>query len=222
MDTIRQKLKNRRLFLKRDAKLERRLREDYIDNGIASLPCRVSGMEDMLSRFSVPGYETLSPEFAEYIESSAAFIPAEYPIVLEISGCRLSEEEQNLIRRTIHEDYAYELGVVQRENRRQLIVALLMFVGMIITGFLTFGVQAFTDTVIEIIYIFFWFFADLTVCYFLLDGFENRKKRLLAGRLADMTIFFSEEYDDSAVTNEDAQSVYRELEKMAEKDREEE
>ena len=57
MDTIKQKLKNRRLFLKRDAKLDKRLREDYIDNGIATLPCKVSGMDEIISHFSVPGYE---------------------------------------------------------------------------------------------------------------------------------------------------------------------
>lgn len=221
MDTIKQKIKNQHLFLKRDAKLEKRLKEDYIDNGIATLPCKATGMDDIVSRFSVSGYETLSPEFSEYIESSAAFIPPEYPIVLEISGCRFSEEEQAIIRRTVHEDYTYELGAVQRENRKQLTVALLMFVGMLITGFLTFGTLGITDTVIEIIYIFFWFFADLTACYFCLDGFENRKKRLLAGRLADLTVCFSEKYDDSAVTDEDARSVYEELEKMAEKDRKE-
>ena len=219
MDTVKQKLKNRRLFLKRDAKLAKRLREDYIDNGIASLPCRVTGMDEIISHFSVPGFETLSPELSDYIESSAAYIPPEYPIVLEISGCRFSEEEQSIIRSTIREDYTYKLGAVQWENRKQLMVALLMIVGMLVTGFLTFGVKGITDTAIEIIYIFFWFFADIVACYFCLDGFENRKKRLLAGRLADMTVYFSEEYDDSAVTDEDAQSVYEELERMAEQDR---
>ena len=220
MDTVKQKLKNRRLFLKRDAKLDKRLKKDYIDNGIATLPCRVEGIDDVISRFSVPGYETLSPEFSDYIEASAAFIPTEYPIVLEISGCRFSEEEQKTIRHTIHEDYTYELGAVQQENRKQLIIALLMLVGMVVTGFLAFGAQGITDTAIEIIYIFFWFFADVVACYFCMDGFENRKKRLLAGRLADMTVYFSEEYDDSAVTDEDAQTVYKELEKMAKQDRE--
>ena len=219
MNKVKQKLKNLRLFLKRDAKLEKRLKEDYIDNGIASLPCKVTGMDDMISRFSVPGYETLASEFSDYIESSAAFIPAEYPILLEISGCRFSEEEQAIIRRTIHEDYTYELGAVQRENKKQLITALLMLAGMIVTGFLTFGTLGIADAAIEIIYIFFWFFADLAACYFCLDGFENRKKRILAGRLADMTVYFSEEYDDSAVTDEDARSVYQELEKMAQQDR---
>lgn len=219
MDTVKQKLKNRRLFLKRDAKLAKRLREDYIDNGIASLPCRVTGMDEIISHFSVPGFETLSPELSDYIESSAAYIPPEYPIVLEISGCRFSEEEQSIIRSTIREDYTYKLGAVQWENRKQLMVALLMIVGMLVTGFLTFGVKGITDTAIEIIYIFFWFFADIVACYFCLDGFENRRKRLLAGRLSDMTVYFSEEYDDSAVTDEDAQSVYEELERMAEQDR---
>ena len=221
MDTIIQKLKNRRLFLKRDAKHDKRLKEDYIENGIASLPCKVTGIDEVISHFSVPGYETLSPEFSEYIESSAAFIPPEYPIVLELSGCRFSEEEQEIIRSTIRDDYTYELGAVQGENRKQLIVALLMLIGMLVTGFLAFGARGIGDTAIEIIYIFFWFFADLVACYFFLDGFDNRKKRLLAGRLADMTVYFSEKYDDSAVTDEDAQSVYEELEKMAEQDREE-
>ena len=46
-------------------------------------------------------------------------------------------------------------------------------------------------------------------------------ERLLAGRLADLTVHFSEEYDDSAVTDEEAQTVYEELEKMAEQDHEE-
>lgn len=218
MDTIQQKMKNRRLFLRRDAQLTKRLKEDYIDNGIATLPCKVTGMDDMICHYSVPGYETLSPEFSEYIESTASFIPAEYPIVLEISGCRFSEEEQATISRTIHEDYAYELGAVQWENRRQLIIALLMLLGMIGTGFLVFGVPGFADTIVEILYVFFWFFADIVACYFFLEGFENRKKRLLAGRLAGMTVHFSEKYDDSAVTDEDAQTVYDELEKMADQD----
>lgn len=49
MDTVKQKLKNRRLFLKRDAKLAKRLKEDYIDNGIASLPCKVTGIPALAS-----------------------------------------------------------------------------------------------------------------------------------------------------------------------------
>lgn len=214
MDNMKQKLKNRALFLKRDANLKQRLKADFIENGIASLPCRVSGIDEIISHFSVPNYETLSPEFSEYIETAASFIPAEYPIMLEISGCAFSKEEQETITQTIREDFLYELGAVQRENNRQLIIAFLMLAGMLITGFLTFFVRGIGDTAVEIIYIFFWFFSDLVACYFLMDGLENRKKRMLAGRLADMTIYFSEEYDDSAISDEDAKLVYDELKKM--------
>ena len=56
-----------------------------------------------------------------------------------------------------------------------------MLAGMLVTGYYAFGVKEITETAIEIIYIFFWFFADLAACYFFLDGFVNRKKRLLAG-----------------------------------------
>lgn len=220
METVKQKIKNRRLFLKRDARLSQRLKNDYIDNGIATLPCHVSGIDDIISPYSVKNYESLSPEFSDYIETTAEFIPPDYPIVLEISGCRFSQEEQKIISETIQEDYLYALGAVQYENRRQFLVALVMLVGMFLTGFLVFFAGGLTDTAVEIIYIFFWFFADLVACYFCLDGFENRKKRLLAGRLADMTVYFSEEYDDSEVTDEDAQAVYGELEKMTYSDKE--
>lgn len=214
MDTIKRKIKNRRLFLKRDAKLHQRLKADYIDNGIATIPCRVSGKDDIISRFSVEKYETLSPEFSEYIETMVGFIPADYPIVLEICGCAFSEEEQKVIRDTVREDYLYELGAVQLDNRRQLLIAFGMLAGMLLTGFLTFFVNGIGNSVIEIIYVFFCFFADMVACYFLIDGFENRIKRLLAGRLADMTLYFSDKYDDSAVTDEDAKSAYEELERM--------
>ena len=215
MDTLKRRAENRWLFLRRDAKLDERIRTDYIDNGIATLPCRVTGMEDIISHYSVPGYETLSSEFADYVESTAGFIPAGYPIVLEISGCRFTEQEQAVIRRTVRDDFTYDLGAVQKANRRKLLVALAMLIGMIATGLLTFGTSFMGDSAVEVAYIFFWFFADMTVCYFLLDSFGDRRERLLAGRLADMELYFSEDYDDSAVTDEDARLVYEALEKSA-------
>ena len=213
MNSFKQKISNCLMFLHTDARLKERIERDYIDNGIATIPCHVSGIGDIISPFSVKGYEIVSPELEEYIEASAAFIPAGYPIVLELSGCIFSEEEQKNIREAIHEAYLYELGAVQKENRKQLIVALLMFVGMLLTGIVTFQSLA-AGALLEILYIFFWIFADVAFCYILFDQFSNRKKRLLAGRLADLVVCFSEQYDDSAVTDEDAATVYREIERL--------
>ena len=213
MDTLKRRYENRRLFLRRDAKLDKRLRRDFIDNGIATLPCKVSGMDDIISHYSVEGYETLSDEFTEYVRSGAEYIPPDYPIILEISGCRFTEVEQAVIRETVHEDFAYALGAVQHSNRRKLFVALGMMIGMILTGVLTFGTDLLNDTAIEIVYIFFWFFADMAACYFLLDNFGDRRDRILAARLADMELYFSEVHDDSPVTDEDAAQVYEAIQK---------
>lgn len=168
-------MKNRRLFLKRDAKLDERLKTDVIDNGIATIPCRVTGMDEIISHYSVKGYETLSPEFSEYIESSAVYIPGEYPIVLEISGYNFSEEEQKMIRNTIHEDYLYKLGSVQKNNRKAFIVAAGMLVGMLLTGWLTFAIQGISNSIVEILYFFSGFLPILLPVTFLLIALKTRK-----------------------------------------------
>ena len=53
MDTFRRRLKNRRIFLGKDAKLGKRVRQEFVDNGIATVPCKVSGYEDIISSYSV-------------------------------------------------------------------------------------------------------------------------------------------------------------------------
>ena len=214
MDSALQRQKNKKLFMKRDAKLNERLKSDYIRNGIAVLPCNVSGMDDIVSHFSVKKYETTNPEFFEYIEATASYVPGDYPIVLEISGCTFTEEEKKTISAMIHEDFLYALGAIQQENKRQLIFSWIMLICMLITGAITFAIKGASPSIVEIAYVFFWFFADMVACYWFLDRFENKKKRLLAGRLADMTIRFREKFDDITVTDEDAQAVYEEMEKM--------
>ena len=62
------------------------MREIYIENGLAFISCKVKSINDIVDRYSVDGYEWLDESFARYIESNAAYIPTEYPIVLEIIG----------------------------------------------------------------------------------------------------------------------------------------
>ena len=46
-------------FYKKKSDLKQRLQKDLIRNGIAHLPCKVSGVDDILSKFSTPGIESL-------------------------------------------------------------------------------------------------------------------------------------------------------------------
>ena len=60
-----------RLFESRKGNLDYRIKRDYIRNGIATLPCRISEYNDVISSYSVKDYETLNPEFVDYLKSAA-------------------------------------------------------------------------------------------------------------------------------------------------------
>ena len=66
--------------------IETRLRNEYIDQGIATIPCNVNSIEDIISPYSVPGYESLNGSFIEYISGIVDAVPDYCPIVLSIVG----------------------------------------------------------------------------------------------------------------------------------------
>jgi len=54
-----------KVFESRKGHLDYRLNRDYIRNGVATIPCRISDYSDVISTYSVKGYETLNPEFID-------------------------------------------------------------------------------------------------------------------------------------------------------------
>ena len=68
------------LFESRKGHLDYRLKRDYVRNGIATIPCRVSDYSDVISAYSVKGCETLNPEFDAYLKSTAELMPPECPL----------------------------------------------------------------------------------------------------------------------------------------------
>ena len=66
----------------------------YIRHGIATIPCRISSYSDVISAYSVKDYESLNMEFADYLKAAADVTPTEYPLVLNIIGDCLSQEEK--------------------------------------------------------------------------------------------------------------------------------
>ncbi|MCR4908774.1 MAG: hypothetical protein K5985_08070 [Lachnospiraceae bacterium] len=77
-----------KLFESRKGHLDYRIKRDYISNGIATIPCRISDYSDVISGYSVKGCETLNPDFVDYVKEAADVTPPEYPLVLNIiEGC---------------------------------------------------------------------------------------------------------------------------------------
>ena len=97
-------------FYYKKSYLEHRLQKDVMENGIAYIPCKVEGLGDIISKFSIKGCESLDSEFVGYLLDFIDCVPKEYPVVLEIHGPAFSEEEKRLITEVLKSDTDYLLG----------------------------------------------------------------------------------------------------------------
>ena len=201
------------LFESRKGHLDYRLKRDYVKNGIATIPCRVSAYEDVISTYSVKGCETLNPEFDEYLKSTAELMPPECPLVLNIIGDCLSQEEQKTIEDTIRDDLAYDLGVMEKAEKRHTQTFCLMLAGMLLSGGLLWFTKALADEPRELLYILFWFAGETLCDYLFLTGYELRRDRRLAGRLASIKVVFAESYEAPNYSKSDVDQLYSEIEK---------
>lgn len=184
------KMKNRNAFLCKKSHLDQMIRHTFLEGSQAIIPCRAQSYSDIISPYSVKGYETLNPDFQAYILDIIRFIPDEYGIVLEIADPGFTKEQQERITTTVRTDMIYALGEAEEQERAAFRNFLLMMIGCVGMGvFLTFAhfVIAIAN---EFSYIVFWFFADTLVRYLLQERSGKRYSRLLAGRLASMSLRF--------------------------------
>ncbi|HAG69288.1 MAG TPA: hypothetical protein DCL38_04870 [Lachnospiraceae bacterium] len=205
-----------KLFEERRGNLDSRVKRDYIRNGIATIPCNISDYNDVISTYSVDGFETLAPEFEDYVKSSAEVATPEHPLVLNIIGDSLSEKEKKTIADVIMEDFAYDLGIVEKEEKRHMRIFLGMFFGLLISGVLLYLTHVLAEVPRELFFILFWFMGDTLCDYIFLTGHDLRRDRLLAGRLASIRVMFSDSFKDPAYTKNDVDRLYSEIEKEVE------
>ncbi len=205
------------LFESREGHLEDRIKRDYIRNGIATIPCSISDYNDVISAYSVKGYETLNTDFADYLKSAAEVTPPDCPIVLNIIGDCLSQEEKDTIDRIIRDDFAYDLGMVEKEENRHTKIFSLMFIGLLIAGLLLWVTETLAEEPREVFFILFWFMGDTLCDYIFLTGYDLRRDRRLAGRLASIKVVFSDSYEDRDYTESDVDKLYMEIEKDVKK-----
>ena len=202
-----------RLFETREAHLDYRVKRDYIRNGITAIPCRISGYSDVISTYSVKGYETLNPDFVGYLKTTAEVTPPEYPIVLNIIGGNLSQEEKNTIEEIIRNDFAYDLGLVEKEEKRHKHTFCFMFFGLLISGVLLWLTETLAEEPREVFFILFWFMGETLCDYIFLTGHDIRMERRFAGRLASIKVIFSESYEEPDYTDSEINQLYSEIEK---------
>ena len=200
-----------RLFESRKSNIDSRIRRDYIENEIAAVNCCISGYYDVISIYSSKGQESLNYNFINYLEDAAKFIPNEYPLVLNIIGNCLSDEEKKTITETISEEFSYKLGRVEKEQEREFKVLIFMVVGSIIAGLLLTMTDFFEELPREIFVVLFWFFGDRMFQSLFITRRELRVERRFAGRLASTKVVFSDTNEKQHYTEDEIDKLYAEL-----------
>ncbi len=181
-------------FYKKKSDLQQRLQKDLIRDGIAYLPCKVSGVDDILSKFSMPGIESLDSEFTDALMDTVDCIPQEYPLVLEIHGPHFTEEEKRMITEAVISDADYMLGKTEAQNRHHRKVFWSMVAGTVGSGILLGAIKIFVDEIaLEFFYVLFWLFADALVRYLFIEQGDYKNDKIRAGRIASMKVEFVED-----------------------------
>ena len=206
-----------KLFESRKGQMDDLLERDFINNGIATFPVKISSYYDVIHPMSVRRYETLNSDFKDLVELGAGVIPPECPIVLNIIEDCLTEEEKKIIVATIQEYYAYKLGMVEKEEKRHKKRFIIMTVGLVIASFLLWLSEGLDEISRELFFVLFWFVGDTVCDYVLLTGHDLRRDRRAAGQLASIKVTFSKSFDESDYTDKEVNQIYSEVEKNVKK-----
>lgn len=205
------------LFESRKGRMDDLLQRDFINNGIATFPVKISSYSDVIHPLSVRRYETLNPDFKDLVELGAGVIPPDCPIVLNIIEDCLTEEERKTISATIREYYAYKLGVVEKDVKRHTKRFLIMTVGLVLSALLLWLSEGLEEVSRELFFVLFWFMGDTLCDYILLTGHDLRRDRRAAGQLASIKVTFSKSFDESDYTKEEVNQLYSDIEKDVKK-----
>ena len=201
------------LFESRKGQMEELLHRDFINNGIATFPCKITSYYDIIHPMSVRRYETLNQDFADYVELGASVIPPECPIVVNIIEDCLTEEERLIIQAVVKEYYAYKLGLVEKDGKRHTKRFIIMSVGLVAAAFLLWLSEGLDEISRELFFVLFWFMGDTICDYILLTGHDLRRDRRSAGQLASIKVTFSKNFDESDYTREEVEELHSEIEK---------
>lgn len=203
-------LKNdfRLVLLRKNVDYDKAVRYYFIDKGVAYISCKVTGLDDVICHYSVPGYEILSEDFSNYLERIMEHIPEKYPLVLEITGHKFSPEEQTRIEDAIWTQFELRFGSAQKQQRSSIIRIIWFTVFLVLSVILLMNTQ---NLAYEMAWVLFWFFGDRLIEYILLDELDISRKKMHIAQILSMKVVFTENYSDDDLSEREAASYRSEV-----------
>ena len=205
---------NYRKFSRKRIDLDKFVKDFYVDNGLAFISCKVRGYYDIIDPYSVEGYEWLNSSFTRFVEENAKYIPAAYPIVLEICGHRFTKKQQEYIEETVADYYGLKMGdsqIALVRNRNRLIVltvCALLFAGLItLYGGILGGAKVLSEAILVLFWLFVWELADGA----LFERTSLMQERTEAARLASVKVTFQLKFEDNPIQEEEKETILEEV-----------
>ena len=165
----------------------------YIENGKAYISAKVNSIDDIISKYSTKDYEWINPEFAQYLEECANYIPIEESIIIEICDGNFTKHEHELIRRVIKDYFGLKLGEkfldLQTNKYHSSVLLVFGILSLVIFAILS-KLSIITSTINELILILLWFFLWEFADMALINGLELHSQRIEAGQLSTAKITF--------------------------------
>lgn len=167
----------------------------YIEKGNAYISIKVNSIDDIVSRYSIDGYEWINSSFANYIEECAYYIPVEESIIIEICGAKFNEEEKALITKVIKEYFGLQLGDkiidldINRKNSNILLGFGIIGIALIILLNIFNIIGVIAELFIFLFWFFLWEYGDMAW----IDRAQLQSEKMEAGQLSTAKIIFEEE-----------------------------
>lgn len=207
-----------KIFAEQYYDLNSSIKKYYIDNGVGCIAVKIDKFNDAISRYSGEGYECLNHEFYSYLDRNIRYIPENVPILLQVYGCKLTNEQKAVIIENIREHYQFKLGEVIEANRAKirkitvfLILAMIFFPLSVIT-------EEKYEMLSNFLNLAFWFYGSSVVTFLAVELRGAKKARERAGQIANMYITVDEKYDKSPITEENKKVILEYVKQASSKD----
>lgn len=201
-------------FKKKSVDLDKFIKEIYVDNGLAYISCNVAKYTNVIDRLSVEGYEWLDWHFTRFVEENAASIPTEYPIVLEICGCKFTKQQQEAIEGTVSDYYALKLGDAQaeykRNQKRLAFLAVVAAIAAALVALMSMFPVIKSAVFSEMVFVLFWIAVWESFDYAVFEKKDLLEQKIKAAQLASMKVSFKEKFTDDPLKPSEESTIIKE------------
>ena len=163
-----------------------------ISQGMIHMAYRAESIYDIICHYSAEGYELLDGAFVAFIDEIMPHLPKNLPVVLEISGCKLTQAEERRIEEAIEHHYRIRLAGIEHQNHRNLVRMSWFVISFLLSAILLFQVGENTDFLLtQFAYVPFWFFGYRILASLNLDLMPYLRQRHACRQIVTMKVMFS-------------------------------